>query len=110
LRLGECYEKQGKHREALQAYARELQINPHNSRINLLMGRVDIAAQRFAAAYARLQQVGVNEQGVAYHYMMGKVLEALNETSAAERHYATATTLSGSRELAAVSVQELTGE
>jgi len=110
LLLGQCYEKQGKHREALQAYARELQINPRNSQVNLLMGRVDIAASRFASAYERLQQVEVNEQGAAYHFMMASVLEAQNDDTMAEHHYAEAVALSGSAEAAAESVLQLTVE
>ena len=110
LLLGQCYEKQGKHREALQAYARELRLNPHDSRINLLIGRVDIAAQRFASAYARLQRVDVNEQGAAYHFMMAEVLAAQNDKTAAKQHYAEAEALSGSPEAAAQSVLQLTVE
>jgi predicted Zn-dependent protease len=108
LRLGECYEKQGKHREALQAYARELKINPHNSRINLLMGRMNIASGRYASAYAQLQQVAADEQGAAYHYMMAEVLEAQNDKTAARQHHAEAVALSGSPEAAAESVLQLT--
>ena len=110
LRLGQCYEKQGKHREALQIYARELQLNPDNSRINLLIGRVDIGAGRFASADARLQRVELDEQGVAYHFMMAEVLEAQNDKAAAKQHYAEAVALSGSPEAAAQSVLQLTVE
>jgi len=107
LLLGQCLEQQGKHREALQAYAMELQRNPDNSRINLLIGRVNIAAQRFGSAYDRLQQVAANEQGAAYHYMMAEVLKAQNDRSTAERHYAEAVALAGSPEAAAESVAQL---
>jgi hypothetical protein len=74
------------------------------------MGRIDIAAQRFASGYARLQRVDVNEQGAAYHYMMAKVLEAQSDTAMAEYHYAEAVAQSGSPEAAAQSVLQLTFE
>jgi thioredoxin-like negative regulator of GroEL len=110
LRRAHCYEMQGRYSEALQVYAVALARDPRNSRINLLLARVNIGMERFEAALAELQQVAPKAQGVAYHYLMGEVLEALEESAAAERHNATATALSGSRELAAASVLQLTGE
>ena len=110
LNLGHCYEMQGKHREALQVYARELQINPENSRINLLMGRVNVGLERFSLAHDQLQRVAADEQGAAYHYLMAEVLAALNNKVVAERHYTEAVALAGSLEAAADSVLQLTVE
>jgi len=110
LYLGHCYEMQDMRLEALDAYTRALELDPENSRINLLMGRVNIGLKRYEVAFARLQQVTPEEQGAAYHYMMAKVLEALNNATAAVQHNAEATTLSGSREAAAQSVLHLTVE
>jgi len=110
LRLGHCYAMQGMHREALQAYARALHISPQNSRINLLMGQVNIALQHFSIAHDQLQQVAADEQGAAYHYLMAEVLAALDNETAAERHFAEAVALAGSPEAAADSVLQLGAE
>jgi len=110
LRLGHCYAMQGMSREALQVYARELQIHPGNSRIYLLMARVNIGLKRFSTARDQLQRVAVNEQGTAYHYLMAQVLTALNSEAVAEMHYAEAVALAGSLEAAADSVLQLTVE
>ncbi|MDC1287347.1 tetratricopeptide repeat protein [Gammaproteobacteria bacterium] len=110
LRRAHCYEMQGMYPQALQAYNLALEQDSQNSRINLLLARVYISMDRLAAAHAELRQVAANEQGVAYHYMMGKVLKSTGEATAAERHYARATILSGSRELAPTRVDELTAE
>jgi predicted Zn-dependent protease len=101
---------QGMHREALQAYARELQINPENSRINLLMGRVNIGLERFSIAHDHLQRVAADDQGTAYHYLMAEVLAALNNKVVAEWHYTEAVALAGSLEAAADSVLQLAVE
>jgi predicted Zn-dependent protease len=110
LRLGHCYAMQGMHREALQAYARELQISPENSRINLLLGGVNIGLERFSVAYDQLQRVAAEEQGAAYHYLMAEVLAALNNRGVAQWHYSEAVALAGSLEAAADSVLQLTVE
>ena len=110
LRLGHCYAMQGMHREALQVYARELQISPQNSRINLHMARVNIGLKRFSVAHDQLQRVAAEEQGAAYHYLMAEVRAALNNKVVAEWHYAEAVALAGSLEAAADSVLQLTVE
>jgi len=107
LRLGHCYQVQGMYREALQAYARALQASPQNSRINLLMGQVYIALQRFSTAHDQLRQVAADQQGAAYHYLMAEVLTALDDEAAAGPHYAEAVALAGSLEAAADSVLQL---
>jgi spermidine synthase len=110
LRLGQCYATQGMYREALQAYARELQINPQNSRINLLMGEVNIALRRFSLAHDQLQRVAAEDRGAAYHYLMAEVLAAQNDRVVAEWHYAEAVALAGSLEAAADRVLKLSAE
>jgi predicted membrane-bound spermidine synthase len=110
LLLGNCLAMQGMYHEALQVYARELQINPQNSRINLLMGRVYIELERFSIAHDQLQQVAADEQGVAYHYLVAEVQAALNNKVVAERHYAEAVALAGSLEAVADRVLQLTVE
>jgi len=110
LRRAHCYEMQEKYPQAQQAYSVALERDPRNSRIHLLLGRVNLSMGRFEAAHAELQQVAVIEQGGAYHYMMGKVMEALGEATEAEWHYARAGILSGSRELASAKVDELIGD
>ncbi len=76
----------------------------------MLMARVNLRLERFDLALAQLQRAAPNDQGPAYHYMMGKVLEVRNDATAAEQHYARATALSGSREAASASVLQLIGE
>jgi predicted Zn-dependent protease len=110
LRLGHCYALQGMYREALQAYARELQISPENSRINLLLGRVNIGLERFSVAHDQLQRVAAEEQGAAYHYLMAEVLAGLNNRGVAQWHYSEAVALAGSLEAAADSVLQLSVE
>jgi len=110
LRLASCYEMQNMHHEALKSYARELERNPGNSRINLLMGRVNIRLEHFETALAHLLKVAPEEQGIAYHYMMGTVLETLNDEITANKHYDKATIVAGSREAASKIVLQLTVE
>jgi tetratricopeptide (TPR) repeat protein len=110
LHLGHCYAMQGMHREALQAYARGLQVSPQNSRIYLFMGRVNIGLERFSVARDQLKRVAAEEQGTAYHYLMAEVQAGLNNRVVAERHYAEAVALAGSLEAAADSVLRLTDE
>ena len=50
------------HKDALQAYTSALELDPGNSRINLLVARVNIVPERFAAAFARLRRVPPDEQ------------------------------------------------
>jgi len=107
LRLGNCYAMQGMYREALQAYARELQVSPQNSRINLLMGQVNIELQHYSAAHDQLQRVAAEQQGAAYHYLMAQLLAAQNNKVVAEQHFAEAVALAGSLEAAADSVLQL---
>jgi len=110
LRLGNCYAMQGMYREALQVYARELQISPQNSRIYLLMGRVNIELERFSVAHGQLQRVAAEQQGAAYHYLVAEVQAAQNNKVVAEWHYAEAVALAGSLEAAADSVLQLAVE
>jgi spermidine synthase len=110
LLLGHCYAMQGMYREALHVYARELQVSPEKSRINLLMARVNIGLQRLSVAHDQLQQVAAEERDAAYHYLMAEVLAAQNSKVEAESHYAEAMAQAGSLEAAADSVQQLTVE
>jgi tetratricopeptide (TPR) repeat protein len=107
LRLGHCYEMQGMHREALRAYTAALQHQPEDSRINLLLGRVNIELARYPAARDLLQRVAADQRGGAWHYLMAEVLTALGDEASAKRHYAQAAALAGSLDTAADSVLQL---
>lgn len=110
LRLGNCYAMQEMHVEALQAYARELQINPQNLRVNLLMGRINIGLERYSIANDQLQSVAADKQDAAYHYLMAVALTALNDKVVAKQHYAEAVALAGSPQATEDSARQLTVE
>ena len=108
LRLAQCYAMHDRYREALAAYAGELEIDPGNTRIHTLMARIHLDLERAPAAYDHLRQVAVAERGAAYHYLMAQTMTARNDEAGAERHYAEAVAMAGSLEAAADSVRQLT--
>jgi len=104
-------QRRGNCKSADSMIARALAIEGKVANRNLRLGHCyAMGLERFSVAHDQLQQVGAEEQGAAYHYLMAEVRAALNNKVVAEWHYAEAVALAGSLEAAADSVLQLTVE
>ncbi len=109
LALGRCHEIQGRHTQALAAYELASPSAPEGQ-VAMVIGRVYLWLGNPAAAQQAFARIPKAEQNGAYHYMMGKTLESLGETTASQAHFDQAVRLAGSMDQAIENALAVTGK
>ena len=110
LSLGRCYEITGRFAEALEAYRREREVDPGNSHLALVMGRVLLRLDRYEEALSELRRAPAQEHSGGYFFMLGFALDNLGARQDARQQYAKAKQIDGSLEAAASAALLITGQ
>jgi spermidine synthase len=108
--LGRCLEMNKQYTQALQAYRKERELRPDSAELAMIIGRVLIWLEQYDDALQEFLLVPPDDQSVAYHYMLGQLLEKLGDSGEAQEQYAIAEQMAGSLKAAAAAALNVSGE
>ena len=110
LSLGRCYEIQQNLEDALAAYRAERKIDPANTQLSMVIGRVLLRMQRYEQALEELRRADQASDSGALNFMIGSAYQGLGRDKNTKRYLAEAQRLSGSLEAAAREALLITGQ
>lgn len=110
LSLGRCYEIKGRLSLALAAYRREQEVDPENTQLALVAGRVLMRLEHYEEALEELRRADQQDHSGGYSFMLGATYQGLGNQEQARRYFSSAEHIAGSLEKASAAALRITGQ